>query len=51
MDECLDCWYRIYCRKCFKFYGTPPCMLVSPDDDDIIRMIDDITEDLHAQYD
>lgn len=52
MDDCRNCYYKIYCQSSIKFFpGINPCSLVLPDDKNLMKQIDDITEDLHAQYD
>ena len=51
VDDCANCFYRVYCERSFKFFQVNPCNLVLPDDADKLRQIDLITEDLRAQYD
>ena len=51
MDDCTNCYYRVYCKRAGKFFSMSPCSIILPDGADLLRQIDLITEDLHAQYD
>lgn len=51
MDDCINCWYKVFCQRIEKFGYSCPCSLTLPDHKNILKQIDDITEDLHAQYD
>ena len=51
MEQCTNCYYKIYCEKRMKYYKISPCDIILPDQKNILAAIDSITEDLHAQYD
>ena len=52
MDECANCYYKIYCEMGYpKYYKISPCDIILPDQKYLLSAIDSITEDLHAQYD
>lgn len=52
MDDCKNCQWLNYCKHDGqkKYYNVNPCELLHNENKNLLRLINNITEDLDAQY-